>query len=70
MRMWVLASLLCLSVQSAADAYDVVIQGGRVMDPETRAHGPNESLDLAVFEKAVLANVYLLHELAVTMPTS
>lgn len=35
-----------------------------VMDPETGAHGPNESLDLGVFEKAILANVYLLDELA------
>jgi acetylornithine deacetylase/succinyl-diaminopimelate desuccinylase-like protein len=35
-----------------------------VMDPETGAHGPNESLDLGIFEKAILANVYLLDELA------
>lgn len=35
-----------------------------VMDPETGAHGPNESLDLGVFEKAVLTNVYLLDELS------
>lgn len=33
-----------------------------VMDPETGAHGPNESLHLGVFKKAVLANVYLLDE--------
>lgn len=34
-----------------------------VMDPETSAHGPNESLHLGVFKKAILANVYLLDEL-------
>lgn len=34
-----------------------------VMDPETTAHGPNESLHLGVFEKAVRANVHLLAEL-------
>lgn len=34
-----------------------------VMDPLTTAHGPNESLHLGVFRKAVLANVYLLAEL-------
>jgi acetylornithine deacetylase/succinyl-diaminopimelate desuccinylase-like protein len=35
-----------------------------VMDPETSAHGPDESLHLGVFRKAVLANVHLLDELA------
>jgi acetylornithine deacetylase/succinyl-diaminopimelate desuccinylase-like protein len=35
-----------------------------VMDPETGAHGPDESLHLGVFEKALLANVYLFDELA------
>jgi acetylornithine deacetylase/succinyl-diaminopimelate desuccinylase-like protein len=35
-----------------------------VMDPETSAHGPDESLHLGVFKKAILANVYLLDELA------
>lgn len=35
-----------------------------VMDPATGPHGPDESLHLGVFEKALLANVYLYHELA------
>jgi len=34
-----------------------------VMDPQTTAHGPNESLHLGVFEKAIMANVYLFDEL-------
>ena len=40
-----------------------------VMDPQTTAHGPNESLHLGVFQKAILANVYLLDELQVLSPT-
>ena len=35
-----------------------------VIDPETTAHGPNESLHLGVFAKTILANVYLYGELA------
>jgi acetylornithine deacetylase/succinyl-diaminopimelate desuccinylase-like protein len=35
-----------------------------VMDPQTGAHGPNESLHLDVFEKAICANVYLYDELS------
>lgn len=34
-----------------------------VIDPLTTAHGPNESLDLRVFRKAVAANVHLFAEL-------
>ena len=40
-----------------------------VMDPETTAHGPNESMHLGVFEKAVTANVYLYDELATLKKT-
>lgn len=35
-----------------------------VIDPRTTAHGPDESLDLGIFQKAILANVYLYDELA------
>lgn len=35
-----------------------------VLDPQSGAHGPDESLHLGVFEKTMLANVYLLEELA------
>ena len=35
-----------------------------VIDPLPTAHGPAESLDLGVFAKAILANVYLYAELA------
>lgn len=35
-----------------------------VMDPESTAHGPNESLHLGVFAKAIAANVELYHELS------
>ncbi|RZO59948.1 MAG: dipeptidase [Sandaracinaceae bacterium] len=34
-----------------------------VMDPKTGAHGPNESMDLGVFCKAIRANVHLYAEL-------
>jgi acetylornithine deacetylase/succinyl-diaminopimelate desuccinylase-like protein len=34
-----------------------------VMDPETGAHGPNESMHLGVFKKAILANVHLMDEI-------
>lgn len=35
-----------------------------VMDPLTGAHGPNESLHLGVFRKAILTNVHLYDELS------
>ena len=41
---------------------EILITG--VEDPETRAHGSNESLHLATFERACLAEALLLHNLA------
>lgn len=38
-----------------------------VIDPDTTCHGPNESLHLGVFEKAILANVHLYAELAAAL---
>jgi cysteinylglycine-S-conjugate dipeptidase len=35
-----------------------------VMDPRTGAHGPDESMHLGVFRRAIAANVHLLAELA------
>lgn len=35
-----------------------------VLDPLSTAHGPNESMHLGIFAKAISANVYLLDELA------
>ncbi|GDX79074.1 dipeptidase [Deltaproteobacteria bacterium] len=40
-----------------------------VIDPMTTAHGPDESLHLGVFKKAILANVYLYDELAAALAT-
>ena len=34
-----------------------------VLDPASSIHGPNESMDLGVFQKAIATNVYLLAEL-------
>jgi acetylornithine deacetylase/succinyl-diaminopimelate desuccinylase-like protein len=41
---------------------EILITG--VEDPATRAHAANESLDLAVFERACLAEALLLRNLA------
>ena len=41
-----------------------------VMDPQTSAHGPDESLHVGLFRKVVLANVHLLGELADLPPSS
>ena len=50
-------------------AYAAAVPGAEILitgveDPDTRAHGANESLDLAVFERACLAEALLLGNLA------
>lgn len=40
-----------------------------VLDPESGAHGPDESLHLGIFEKAILANVHLYDELSRLTPS-
>ena len=47
---------------------EILITG--VEDPDTRAHGANESLHLAVLERACLAETLLLHGLAETSGTA
>ena len=49
---------------SAFPDAEILITG--VEDPDTRAHGANESLHLAVFERACLAEALLLRNLAET----
>jgi acetylornithine deacetylase/succinyl-diaminopimelate desuccinylase-like protein len=39
-----------------------------VMDPQTTAHGPNESMHLGIFAKAIAANVHLCDELGALTP--
>jgi acetylornithine deacetylase/succinyl-diaminopimelate desuccinylase-like protein len=41
-----------------------------VIDPETTAHGPNESLHLGVFRKTIAANIHLYEELGALSPDS
>jgi cysteinylglycine-S-conjugate dipeptidase len=43
---------------------EILVSG--VEDPDTRAHGANESLHLAMFERACLAETLLLHRLGET----
>ena len=43
-------------------ALPLILNG--VMDPRTSAHGPDESMHLGIFRKAIAANVYLMAELA------
>ncbi|MBP48164.1 MAG: hypothetical protein CMH53_09535 [Myxococcales bacterium] len=39
-----------------------------VLDPESTAHGPNESIHLGVFSKAIAANIHLYSELGAIDP--
>jgi acetylornithine deacetylase/succinyl-diaminopimelate desuccinylase-like protein len=48
--------------RDAYPAASVLVTG--VEDPDTRAHGANEGLHLAEFEKVCLAEALLLHNLA------
>jgi acetylornithine deacetylase/succinyl-diaminopimelate desuccinylase-like protein len=53
-------------------AFAEVIPGAEILitgveDPDTRAHGANESLDLAVFERACVAETLLLHRLGTAL---
>ena len=50
------------SFQKAFPAAAVLVTG--VEDPDTRAHGANEGLHLAEFERVCLAEALLLHSLA------
>lgn len=43
-------------------ALPLILNG--VLDPKSGAHGPDESLHLGIFERAILANVHLLDELS------
>ena len=54
----VVYSALCRRYPGA----EILITG--VEDPDTRAHGSNESLHLAVFERACLAETLLLRNIA------
>jgi cysteinylglycine-S-conjugate dipeptidase len=54
-------SLVTAFAESVPGA-EILITG--VEDPDTRAHGPNESLHLGVFERACLAETLLLAKLA------
>ncbi len=49
-------------------ALPLILNG--VMDPNSTAHGPNESLDLGVFARAIAANVHLYAELSALSPAA
>jgi cysteinylglycine-S-conjugate dipeptidase len=56
-------------------AYAQVVPGAEILvtgveDPDTRAHGANESLHLATFERACLAEALLLRNLAAPGPVT
>ena len=57
-------NVLPAQIQEELAGRDLPLILNGVMDPRTTAHGPNESLHLGIFAKAVAANVHLLAELA------
>ena len=54
--------------QEAFPAASILVTG--VEDPDTRAHGPNEGLHLADFERCVLAEALLLQRLGTSSTTA
>ena len=51
---------------AAYPAAEILVTG--IEDPDTRAHAPNESLHLADFERACVAEALLLERLAQSPP--
>ena len=60
-----LAAFVCFFIAEFGDVYpDATVLLTGVEDPDTRAHGTNESLHLGEFERACLAETLLLAALA------
>ena len=61
---WARSRGLALDDEALLAAYAGHEERAEAEDPDTRAHGTNESLHLATFERACLAETLLLHRLA------